>query len=347
MILKTDRLILRPWAETDANSLYEYAKDLDVGPIAGWPPHKSVEESLEVIKNVLQGKECYAICEKDSDVAIGSIELKLKGRTDMTDRDDECEMGFWIGKPYWGRGYIPEAAAELLRRGFEDLGMTRIWCGYYDGNEKSKRAQEKIGFTYHHTCNDVPVSLMGEVRVGHTNVMTRESWLRKNIEIRKATVADAEGILECCKVIGGESDNLTFGSEGVSFTVEQEREYLDSVFHSDKNLYLVAAKGEEIVGTASFASYAKPRLAHRGEFSIAVKKAYWGNHIATDFLKEILAFAKDTAKAEIISLEVRSDNHRAIELYKKFGFEIIGTFDGFMKKDGNYISCEIMRLELQ
>lgn len=179
MIFETDRLMLRPWKETDAESLYEYAKDPDVGPIAGWPPHKDVDESLSVIKNVLCGKECYAICEKGCSKAIGSIELKFNGHTDMTELDDECELGFWLGKPFWGKGYMPEAAAELVRHGFEDLGMSKIWCGYYDGNSKSKKVQEKIGFTYHHTCDDVPVPLMDEVRIGHTNCMTKEQWLTR------------------------------------------------------------------------------------------------------------------------------------------------------------------------
>ena len=62
------------------------------------------------------------------------------------------------------------------RHGFEDLGMTTIWCAYYDGNLKSKRVQEKLGFVYHHTCNEVPVPLLHEVRVEHTNVMTKEHW---------------------------------------------------------------------------------------------------------------------------------------------------------------------------
>ena len=61
MILKTPRLILRPWQESDAESLYKYAKNPEVGPIAGWPPHKDVEESLGIINNVLNGPECYAI----------------------------------------------------------------------------------------------------------------------------------------------------------------------------------------------------------------------------------------------------------------------------------------------
>lgn len=175
-MLKTERLILRKWEITDAESLFEYAKDPDVGPIAGWPPHKSVEESRNVIEYVFNGKECYAICEKENNIAIGAVELKLKGHTDMTEREDECELGYWLGKPFWGRGYMPEAAAELLRRGFEDLKMTTIWCGYYDGNIKSKRVQEKLGFEYHHICDEVPVPLLNEVRVGYTNVMTKERW---------------------------------------------------------------------------------------------------------------------------------------------------------------------------
>lgn len=179
MILNTKRLLLRPWTIEDAESLFEHASDPSVGPITGWPPHKSVEESLNVIKNVFVGDECYAICEKENNKAIGAIELKLNGHTDMTDRDDECELGYWLGKPFWGRGYILEAASELIRHGFEDLGMTTIWCGYYNGNEKSKRVQEKLGFIFHHTCDDVPVSLMNEVRIGHTNYLTKEQWYKR------------------------------------------------------------------------------------------------------------------------------------------------------------------------
>lgn len=71
---------------------------------------------------------------------------------------------------------MPEAVTELLRHGFETLGMNIVWCGYYDGNSKSKRVQEKLGFAYHHTCQDVEVPLMNEIRVGHTNFMTKERW---------------------------------------------------------------------------------------------------------------------------------------------------------------------------
>ena len=173
-MLKTQRLVLRPWQETDAQSLYEYAKDPAIGPPAGWPPHTSVENSRQVIKQFLSAPETYAVCLNGK--PIGSIGLKLKGFTDMTEREDECELGYWIGKPFWGQGLIPEAARELLRHGFEALGMNAVWCGYYDGNEKSHRVQEKLGFVYHHTTENLEVPLLNEIRTGHVSLLTRARW---------------------------------------------------------------------------------------------------------------------------------------------------------------------------
>ena len=177
--LKTERLLLRRWKETDAEDLYEYAKDPAVGPIAGWPPHKSVENSLEVIRNVfLSAPEAYAICRISDDKAIGAIELKLYGRSDLLQNENECELGYWLGKPFWGHGIMTEAAAAMLKHAFTDLNMETVWCAYYDGNERSKRVQEKCGFIYQWTNDSVDVPLMHEKRKGHVNRLTREEWLK-------------------------------------------------------------------------------------------------------------------------------------------------------------------------
>lgn len=109
-------------------------------------------------------------------MAIGFIELKLNGITDMTSRDDECELGYWIGKKFGGQGLIPEAARALIRRGFVTLNMNVIWCGYYDGNAKSKRVQEKVGIVHHHMNEEVSVPLMNENRIGHAHYITNEQW---------------------------------------------------------------------------------------------------------------------------------------------------------------------------
>ena len=171
--LKAERLILRPWKESDAEDLYKFASDPDIGPITGWSPHKSVDESREIIKNVLSGDEAYAVCLKEDGRAIGAIELIPFGVSDLAKGRDECELGYWIGKPFWGRGLIPEAAKEMLRRAFEDLNMNKVWCGYYDGNEKSKRVQEKLGFVYQYTNENAEVRLLNETRTEHISCITK------------------------------------------------------------------------------------------------------------------------------------------------------------------------------
>ena len=176
MTFETERLILRPWRKDDAESLYKYASDPEVGPKAGWPPHTSVEDSRQIIRQVLSVPETYAVCLKESGEAVGSVGLKMGDATDMTDRADECELGYWIGRPFWGRGLIPEASRELLRHAFEELNMQAVWCGYYDGNTKSRRVQDKLGFVYHHTTDGLEVRLMNEIRTGHVMLMTRETW---------------------------------------------------------------------------------------------------------------------------------------------------------------------------
>ena len=175
-VLMTQRLILRRWEQADAEDLYRYACDPDVGPIAGWPPHKNPDESRAVIRDVLNGREAYAICLKEDGRAIGAIELKLNGHTDLTDRDDECEMGYWLGKPFWGRGIVPEAVTEMLRRAFEDIGMQKVWVGYYEGNSKSKRVQEKCRFRFQRKSEGVDVPLMQEKRTGYVSSLTRDQW---------------------------------------------------------------------------------------------------------------------------------------------------------------------------
>ena len=177
MTFETERLILRRWEDSDAENLFECAKDPDVGPIAGWPAHRSIEESRDVIRNVFNSREAYAICLKADSKAIGAIELKLNGHTDMTDREDECELGYWLGKPFWGQGIMPEAVQEMLRHAFEDIGMSKVWVGYYEGNMKSRRVQEKCGFRYQWKTEEVDVPLMHEKRTGYVSSMTKEEWL--------------------------------------------------------------------------------------------------------------------------------------------------------------------------
>ena len=174
--LETERLILRPWEEADAESLYEYARDERVGPAAGWPVHTSIENSRQIIRDVLSADETYAVCLKDDNRAIGSIGLMFGTDSNLDLPEHEAEIGYWIGVPFWGRGLIPEAVRALIRYGFLEKGVQTLWCGYFDGNEKSRRVQEKCGFTYHHANRDLFWPLMGKTYTEHITRLTRAEW---------------------------------------------------------------------------------------------------------------------------------------------------------------------------
>ena len=173
MVFETKRLVLRPWEEADAKWLYEYAKDERVGPVAGWPVHTSVENSREIIADVLSAPETYAVVLKSEGHAVGSIGLMLGSASNLRLPDTEGEIGYWIGVPFWGQGLIPEAMRELIRYAFEELKLERLWCGYFDGNEKSRRVQEKCGFKYHHTDENIYWSIMDDIRTEHITCLER------------------------------------------------------------------------------------------------------------------------------------------------------------------------------
>lgn len=174
--LETERLTLRPWEDADAEELFRYAKDPQIGPIAGWPPHTSVENSRGIIRDVLSAPETYAVVLKETNLPVGSIGLLFGEHANVPLGADEAEVGYWIGVPYWGRGLIPEAMREIQRHAFEDLGLDGLWCGYWDGNAKSKCVQEKCGFVHHHTEENVPCELMGDVRAEHFTYLSKNRW---------------------------------------------------------------------------------------------------------------------------------------------------------------------------
>lgn len=176
MILKTKRLVLRPWKEKDAADLFELARNPHIGPIAGWPPHTSIENSCEIIKTILSAKETYAVILRSIEKAIGSISFKFCKDSNLDIKENEVEIGYWVGEPYWGQEIILEAANELIRYGFQNLGLEKIWCGCLESNKQSKRVQEKCGFVYQYTQENVFWPAMNDIRTEHITCLTKDTW---------------------------------------------------------------------------------------------------------------------------------------------------------------------------
>ena len=173
MMVTTERLVLRPWREEDAESLYRYACDGQVGPAAGWKPHESVEESRRIIRTVLSQPDTLAVLLRERpEETIGSVGVFP---TDAPDGKGEPEIGYWIAHPYWGQGLVPEAVEELLRWQFQEMGVQRVWCAHFPENEKSRRVQEKCGFR--HVCDTPPSPWPdGTERPGVCQAITRQQW---------------------------------------------------------------------------------------------------------------------------------------------------------------------------
>jgi RimJ/RimL family protein N-acetyltransferase len=184
MELQTERMILRPWQEDDAEALYKYASNPEVGLNAGWEAHTSIENSVEIIRDVFSAEEMYAVVLKATNEPIGCVGFLLgEAKHSKTMDNNDAEAGYWIGVPHWGQGLIPEAMRELIRHGFEDLGLGAIWAGHYNGNLRSKRVAEKLGFIYQYTEaeneEDNPLHLTQDI---HFYRITKQEWAEKKYE---------------------------------------------------------------------------------------------------------------------------------------------------------------------
>ena len=153
MILKTENLTLRPWEESDARCLYHFAKNPKIGPIAGWPPHESVENSLEIIRTVFAKRETYAIVLDD--IPIGCVGLLFHPDTYHWWGEGACELGYWVAEEHWGKGYATEASRALIKRAFDELEVENIYASYRYENKQSGRVLEKLGFRYLAELNNV------------------------------------------------------------------------------------------------------------------------------------------------------------------------------------------------
>lgn len=166
-----------------------------------------------------------------------------------------------------------------------------------------------------------------------------------NIVIEKPTREDAEAMLEYLKRIGGETDNLTFGAEGVSCAIEEEAAQIERAASSRDEVMFVAKDKGIIVGDVSLSRLPR-RMRHRGDLGIAVVKEYWGCGIGSSLLGKVIEFAKEN-DFDVIELQVRSDNAAAIHLYEKFGFQKFGTHESFFKMGRNEIPFDYMYLKIR
>ena len=186
--METERILFRPWRDDDAETLYRYASDPEVGPRAGWPPHKSVEESLEIIRTIFHSDHIWAIvlknaggddcvptvaggdaCVPSSGEPIGCMGYMVHSESNINIGENDAEVGYWVARPYWNRGICSEALRLLIDYCFNVKGFRTLWADFFPDNPASGKVMERCGFrdtgdinycSRLQLCSDRPVKIM-------------------------------------------------------------------------------------------------------------------------------------------------------------------------------------------
>lgn len=167
----------------------------------------------------------------------------------------------------------------------------------------------------------------------------------KKLVIRNPKVEDAEGIIKYLNVVGGESDNLLFGKDEITFTVEQEAKFIENINNDPNISMIVGIIDGSIVSVAQISGSSRKRIVHNMELAISVKMEYWNMGIGSAVMRELISIAKEN-KITNVSLGVKAGNSKAIRLYEKFGFEKVGVHKNYFNINGTYDDEILMDLYL-
>lgn len=160
-VLETERLILRGWRPEDVEDLYEYARNPEVGPMAGWAPHPDRETSAEKLRQYIERGDVWAIVLRESGKVIGQIRMypdENRGKYVAK------YLSYALSADYWGQGYMTEAVRAVIRYAFEDLdGIDMLSVFHFPENARTKRVIEKCGFEYEATLEKAYTRYDGKV----------------------------------------------------------------------------------------------------------------------------------------------------------------------------------------
>ena len=146
--LETERLLLRVRTVADAVDIFDYAGRPEVSYPAGFPPVKTFDDEIYYLEHILPERNQkenlpagYGIIVKGTDKIVGSVDFNHRHE------DDVLEIGYILHPDYWGRGYVPEAARDLIDLAFKELNLHKIELSCFGYNLQSQRVAEKLGFT--------------------------------------------------------------------------------------------------------------------------------------------------------------------------------------------------------
>jgi len=175
--IETERLVLRPFEETDLADFFAYASIPEVGEAAGWPHHKSIEDSRIILNDFFEKKEVLAMYHKADKRVIGSIGLHLSwtSKNESYKHLPAKEVGYVLSKDYWGQSLTAEGVKAVIEYGFNHLGLECFGLAHSPENIQSRRVAEKCGFVYSETGQFF--SKLRQVHIDDIrHILLRKSW---------------------------------------------------------------------------------------------------------------------------------------------------------------------------
>lgn len=330
--IETERIILRPWRESDLEDFNEYARVDGVGQMCGWLPHKNMDESRQILSMFIDEKKTLALELKENGKVIGSIGLETRDADlGIPENLQGREIGYVLNKDYWGRGLMPEAVRAVIDYCFAELGFDWLTCGHFIRNNQSRRVVEKCGFQY---VKDV---------IHATRFGTEEpTKLYVLYNPRKMTAAfDVTGVrLETERLVlrlwqesdladlhEYFSDPLVAPGMGwkCSETLDETKGRLERYIHNREDFAIVLKETGKVIGDISLRAYnwemyPIDRTLRGREFGYGIQSDYWGRGLVPEAVNALIDYCFNQLGFDFITCGHFAENVKSKRVIEKCGF---------------------------
>lgn len=350
--IETERLILRPWQETDVEDFYEYARVDGVGQRCGWLPHKNLEESAAILSLFIQEKKTLALEVKETGKVIGSIGLEARDADlGIAPQLQGREIGYVLNKDYWGRGLMPEAVKAVIDYCFKELDFDWLTCGHFIWNDQSRRVVEKCDFRYikdviHQTRfgteeptklyllendNKIIRSMSAPFDAASITLETERLLLRP---VNPSDLTDIHEICTMEEVAAGAGWQV---SENMQMSVKRMLEYMDD----NETLALILKEENKLIGTISlqkryWTMYPIDRNLQGREFGFDLNKHYWGRGLMPEAVRAVMDHCFNTLNYDFLTAGHFLGNVNSERSIQKCGFTFLFEGEHVLPEDRKF-----------
>lgn len=341
--IETDRLILRPWRESDLEDFYEYASVDGVGQMCGWLPHKNREESATILRLFMEEKKTFALELKASGKVIGSIGLESRNpELDIPENAQGREIGYILSKEYWGMGLMPEAVKAVIDCCFQQLDFDWLTCGHFLRNHQSLRVVEKCGFQY--IADVVHETRFGTKEPTKLYILHNEEKIFRQMNapfdvtehyletprliLRPLEETDLPAYFDFCRI----PEVAEFSGWECDKTMDDTRKRLERHLAEKETFALVLKETGKFVGTFSLQArnwpdYPVNRSFRGREFGFDLHPDYWGRGLMPEAVEAVTRLCFEKLNYDFVSAGYFPGNDRSARVIEKCGFKYLFSFD--------------------